>query len=47
MEEKNRLFEEFDTKKLEDFSADNLDSFRDQVFITPENIQLVNDPLRF
>lgn len=47
MVENNRLFDEFDTKKLEDFSADNLDSFRDQVFITPENIQLVNDLLRF
>ena len=47
MEEKNRLFEEFDTKKLEDLTADNLDSFRDAVFITQENIDLVNDLLRF
>lgn len=47
MEEKNRLFEEFDTKKLEEFTADNLDSFRDQVFIEDVNRDLVNDLIRF
>jgi len=47
MEEKNRLFEEFDTEKLEAFSADNLDSFRDQVFIEEGNRDLVDDLIRF
>jgi len=47
MEEKNRLFEEFDTKKLEEFTADNLDSFRDQVFIEEKNKGLIDDLIRF
>ena len=47
MDEKNRLFEEFDTKKLEELTADNLDSFRDQVFIEDVNRDLVNDLIRF
>lgn len=47
MEDKNRLFEEFDTEKLESFTADNLDSFRDQVFIEEKNRDLVDDLIRF
>jgi hypothetical protein len=47
MDEKNRLFEEFDTKKLEELTANNLDSFRDQVFIEDKNRHLVNDLIRF
>jgi len=44
---KNRLFTNFDTKKLEELTADNLDSFRDQVFIEAENVDLVNELIRF
>ena len=47
MEEKNRLFEGFDTEKLEAFTDDNLDSFRDQVFIEERNRDLVDDLIRF
>lgn len=47
MEDKNRLFQQFDTKKLEDLSADNLDSFRDQVYIEKSNSELVDDLIRY
>jgi hypothetical protein len=43
----NRLFQQFDTKKLEDLTADNLDSFRDQVYIQKSNSDLVNDLIRY
>jgi hypothetical protein len=43
----NRLFQQFETLKLEDFSADNLDSFRDQVYIEQSNSELVNDLIRY
>lgn len=46
-EPNNRLFQQFDTKKLEDLSADNLDSFRDQVYIQKGNSDLVNDLIRY
>ena len=46
MEEKNRLYDQFDTKKIEDFTADNLDSFRDQIFIEESNEKITNDLIR-
>jgi len=46
MEEKNRLYDQFDTKKIEDFTADNLDSFRDQIFIEESNEKIMNDLIR-
>ena len=46
MEEKNRLYDQFDTKKIENFTADNLDSFRDQVFIEQSNDELIKDLIR-
>jgi hypothetical protein len=46
MEEKNRLYDQFDTKKVNELTADNLDSFRDQIFIEESNEKISNDLIR-
>jgi len=44
MEKKNRLYDQFDTKQINEFTADNLDSFRDQIFIQESN-EIISDDL--
>lgn len=46
MEEKNRLYDQFDTKKVNELTTDNLDSFRDQIFIEESNEKISNDLIR-
>lgn len=46
MEEKNRLYDQFDTKKIDEFTSFNLDSFRDQIFIEESNEKISNDLIR-
>ena len=46
MEENNRLYDQFDTKKIDEFTSFNLDSFRDQIFIEESNEKISNDLIR-
>ncbi len=46
MQEKNRLYDQFDTKKLNEITADNLDLFRDQIFIEETNEKISDDLIR-
>jgi len=46
MEENNRLYDQFDTKKIDEFTSFNLDSFRDQIFIEESNEKISDDLIR-
>lgn len=46
MADVNRLYDQYDTKKLEDFKADNLDSLRDTVYLMEKNTGLIDDMIR-